>query len=117
MTEALAVVPREALGRWPKGTSGNPGGRPKAPANVKAFAPIAGDIMIQIAKGEVIDEHFSRGQAAAWCYERSYARPAPDLGEEGEAVNSYIALLVAGASGVKPPVTIDAEFTETKEST
>jgi len=71
------MVARGAGGLWPKGQSGNPGGRPKLPEEFRLKGPKLLERMTAIAEDEAHECHF---EALKWCAERIYGKagPVPD---------------------------------------
>lgn len=112
---AVVVAPASKPARDPKnghflkGHSGNPGGRPRVPEVMRAALDEAGQLLVDIMRGEVEDPRVSPGQAAIEIIARQVARPTPEIGSGGgERLQSLVDWLAGGDP-------IDAEFTETTE--
>src|SRR5216684_2835105 len=103
--------------RWPKGTSGNPGGRPALEPALKtklaALTPRAIDRLAQALDG---DDDRVAVTAAMALLDRALGRPATfaDLtvrGEESTAEAHLAALLEVARRRIKEPVCLDASPT------
>jgi hypothetical protein len=103
--------------RWPKGTSGNPGGRPALEPALKtmlaALTPRAIDRLAQALDG---DDDRVAVTAAMALLDRALGRPATfaDLtvrGEESTAEAYLAALLEVARRRIKEPVCLDASPT------
>lgn len=69
---------RDDKGRLMKGSTANPGGRPKVPEVLRAKGPDACQKLVDIMEGAFHDDKVSPGQAAIAIIDRLYPKPAPE---------------------------------------
>lgn len=93
-------MPRDDLGRFVPGTSGNPGGRPKPPVGLRArLAELSPRAVERL--GELLDsgDERVRLEAARTILDRQLSRPAIqiDLTVRGDASADYLQALIETA--------------------
>jgi hypothetical protein len=97
------MTTRTTTGRWTKGTSGNPGGRPKTPADLRAAledaSPRAVSTLVALLDS---DDERIRLRAAELVLHRVLGPPAaaPDVGGSG-AVDTvdFVPVIVTSPAG------------------
>lgn len=68
------MAQRDSNGRFIKGQSGNPGGRPKVPLKMTEFAEKAPEELVKIARGKKCPSSV-RAQIWMWLAEMVYGKP------------------------------------------
>ena len=83
---------RDELGRFIRGMSGNPGGRPKGLGAYILEHTNEGkelvDFMLRLLRGELTNDLRVQAQAATWLADRSLGRPAMQKAVEATEYNS-----------------------------
>lgn len=102
MEEVNPCIPRtpqnrDEAGRFIRGMSGNPGGRPKGMGVYILEQTNEGkemvDFMLQLLRGELTNDLRVQAQAATWLADRSLGRPAVQQAVEASKYNSTMPLI------------------------
>jgi Family of unknown function (DUF5681) len=109
---------RTADGKFAKGTSGNPGGRPKLPEELKAGLQALSDEAVKVLHNSLqSDDERVRILAAVQILDRGYGKPAQTVNARFENVDLSAAQLNALQSLTRKPaaLAIDAVVIEDEE--
>lgn len=92
-----AIEPaRDAKGRMVKGGGSlNPAGRPRVPEVLKSFDEENSKKLVAIAKGELVDDKVSPGQASMFIYDRLHAKPVAESGNNDDKLSLFFAGMMA----------------------
>lgn len=89
---AAQEVARDKQGRFVKGCSGNPGGRPGLPEEVRRYAKIAPDKLIAIAEDEKTPVKI-RADIYKWFAEMSFGKPGQQVAVSGDINNAAVTVV------------------------
>lgn len=83
---------RDGQGRFIKGSSGNPGGRPGIPAELRQYAKTAPDKLIAIAEDETTPVKV-RADIYKWFAEMSFGKPGQQVAVSGDINNNAVTIV------------------------
>ena len=94
MRENTTSAGRDAAGRWQKGVSGNPGGRPKLPAEMREIFQSRGP-----EAAEILVKHLRNTDPRVWVaaareiLDRAYGKPVQSINVDREERIKFIAIV------------------------
>lgn len=85
-------VIRDGQGRFIKGSSGNPSGRPGIPAELRQYAKTAPDKLIAIAEDEATPIKV-RSDIYKWFAEMAFGKPGQQVAVSGDINNNAVTVV------------------------
>lgn len=86
---------RTGDGRWAKGKSGNPGGRPKKPELLKTAGPQALETLVKMMNDEKIQDKL-RADICKWIAEMEYGKPKQAVDMDAEVSGGTVSVCFEG---------------------
>lgn len=86
---------RTGDGRWKKGSSGNPGGRPRKPEILKTAGPQALELLVSMMNDEKTQDKL-RADIGKWIAEMEYGKPKQAVDMDAEVSGGAVSVRFEG---------------------